>query len=132
MLAYRPLYSPGGTLPAFTKHFHIDEPPLRETPCLSGCQRPASRKTLLAILFFKCSAAETTHAPNVIAEAILSASGFARVGITMPQRYMRWRAALDLASTIAHRLDHPQTGPTRSRSRCRFEMNEDIGIDDFA
>ncbi|WP_307104773.1 DUF6771 family protein [Sphingomonas sp. SORGH_AS_0950] len=45
--------------------------------------------------------------PEIIAEAILSSSGFARVGITMPDPDMRERAARDMAQTIAARLDRP-------------------------
>lgn len=56
--------------------------------------------------------AHMAHDPELIADAILHAtSGFARVGITQPDGDLRRRAALDMAMTIADRLDRPQ--PTR-------------------
>lgn len=49
------------------------------------------------------------HDPELIADAILHAtSGFARVGISQPDGDLRRRAALEMAMTIADRLDHPR------------------------
>jgi hypothetical protein len=42
--------------------------------------------------------------PTLIAEAILQAPGWARIGITAPSAYMREDAAAELARAI---LDHP-------------------------
>ena len=56
-----------------------------------------------------------TYDPDLIAEAILSASGFARVGITMPDPDMRARAARDMAQTIAAWLEESPIPPCDRR-----------------
>ncbi|WP_329959314.1 DUF6771 family protein [Sphingomonas sp. Leaf21] len=59
------------------------------------------------------SAGTDPYDPDIIAEAILSSSGFARVGITMPDVRLRERAARDMAQTIAARLDQPPPHDSR-------------------
>lgn len=50
--------------------------------------------------------------PGLIAEAILGAAGWARVGITMPTEDMRRKAAQELAATIVEQLAAaPQIDP---------------------
>ncbi|WJS98184.1 DUF6771 family protein [Novosphingobium humi] len=48
---------------------------------------------------------------SLIAEAILQAPGWARIGITAPSPVMREDAAAELARTILERAQAPATAP---------------------
>lgn len=43
--------------------------------------------------------------PKQLSEALLAAPSWAKVGLTMPDRNMREKAAAELANTIVERLD---------------------------
>ena len=59
-------------------------------------------------MFYLCSKAGMERIdPTIIAEAILAAPGWARVGITAPTRCLRADAAVELARSI---LDHIEAG----------------------
>ncbi|PNU04641.1 DUF6771 family protein [Novosphingobium guangzhouense] len=46
--------------------------------------------------------------PHQLSEALLNAPSWAKVGLTMPERTMREKAAKELAQTIVERLtDYP-------------------------
>ena len=62
-------------------------------------------------MFYLCKMARfATLAPDAaLADAILSAPGWARVGITMPDATMRERAAYELARSIVERLTTAST-----------------------
>ena len=53
--------------------------------------------------------------PTQIAEAILAAPGWARVGIAAPSQHMREDAACELANVIADKLEHHSELDTSSR-----------------
>ena len=48
---------------------------------------------------------------SAIAQAILEAPGWARVGITLPSDHMRRQSARELAQTIADRIDGESQKP---------------------
>lgn len=61
----------------------------------------ASHIDTLAILFLLCSICRMTEMdPDRVADALLAAPGWARVGITAPKECMRQAAAQELALTI--------------------------------
>lgn len=79
-----------------------------KSPSTKLTRRGDNVKIALAESFAFCSHAAMTHDPHMIADAILTgSSGFARVGITAPSFDIRQKAALELATTIAQRLDQP-------------------------
>lgn len=50
--------------------------------------------------------------PALIADAILTSAGWARIGITAPSEYLREQAAKELAVTIMDRIaPEPQPDP---------------------
>lgn len=53
--------------------------------------------------------------PRQLSDAILTAPGWARVGITMPDQHMRQRAADELAATIVERLTRADQQPDRDQ-----------------
>lgn len=53
--------------------------------------------------------------PTLIAEAILQAPGWARIGITAPSPVMREDAAAELARAILDHAQTPATDPARDQ-----------------
>lgn len=77
----------------------------------------ASRIDTLAILFFLCSINEMTEMdPDRVADALLAAPGWARIGITAPKESVRQAAAQELALTIT-RLFADDSTPDRKQSQ---------------
>lgn len=82
--------------------------------------RPVNGFTL-AHLFSLCSHAgamriDDPHALNAIATALLSAPGWARVGITAPKEFLREEAAKELARVILQSTEEaPEASPDQLR-----------------
>lgn len=79
-------------------------------------QRSASQwsRIRLASLFFVCPKYAMFRIDrSIIAEALLTAPGWARVGISDPKPWLREDAALELATTILQHADVPDDSETR-------------------
>lgn len=48
---------------------------------------------------------------DMIAEAMLSAAGWARVGLTAPSEHLRLQSARELAQTVADRIEGREACP---------------------
>lgn len=68
----------------------------------------------LALMFLICSNCGMSRIDkNLIAEALLTAPGWARVGISDPKPWLREDAALTLATAILQHTDAPDDNEAR-------------------